>query len=189
MPRLVLISVRVLLLVAGAWFTFQAMRPAPSAQAVSGEALQKNFPPDVVFARAFWRSPAADDRILHAERLEWSDAEGVTRWQAFLAVAPGPALKEWLGSNPFSLVPAPDLELNIPNSPAWFPKNTAQFTIQKGLFGQMVMLTASGGSPVYLTDQGKGFARPATTQTPQSTPSEKIPNRLPNAPPPTIPRS
>jgi hypothetical protein len=161
MPRLLTILAGALLLALGAWFTFQAARPVTPTKEVSGEALQKNFPPDVVFARAFWRSPATDDRILHAERWEWSDADGVTRWQAFLEVAPGSALQEWLASNPFSLVSSPDLDSDIQNPPTWFPNNTAHFTIQKAPFGQMVILTAPGGSPVYFTDQGRGFARPA----------------------------
>ncbi len=47
----------------------------------------------------------------------------------------------------------------------------------------MVILTAEGGSPIYFTDHGKGFARPAAP--PISAPPANPPaNRLPNAPPP-----
>lgn len=37
--------------------------------------------PVAVFQRAFWKRPAADDKILHAERREWSGADGVQKWQ------------------------------------------------------------------------------------------------------------
>ena len=58
-----------------------------------------------VFRRAFWRTPAAEDRILHAERREWADDEGVARWDWFLEVEPSAELRNWLQQdNPFALV-------------------------------------------------------------------------------------
>jgi hypothetical protein len=39
-----------------------------------------------IFKRAFWRRPENDDKLLHALRHEWSDADGLQRWQWFLVV-------------------------------------------------------------------------------------------------------
>jgi hypothetical protein len=184
MPRLLLISATILLLALGAWLAFRAMRPAPLPETAPGESLEKSFPPELVFRRAFWRRPAPEDRILHADRREWSDSGGVTRWQAFLAVEPGPALREWLATNPFSLAAVPSPSRDIPNPPAWFPKKTGGFTIQQSPIGNMLLLTAPGGSPVYFTDHGQGFTRPAATNAPPPASSPVPQNRLPNAPPP-----
>jgi hypothetical protein len=184
MPRLILISATILLLALGAWLAFRAMRPEPPPAAAPGETLQKSFPPELVFRRAFWRRPTPEDRILHADRREWSDSGGVTRWQAFLAVEPGPTLRAWLATNPFSLATVPSPSREIPNPPAWFPKKTYGFTIQQSPIGNMLLLTAPGGSPVYFTDHGQGFTRPAATTTASPAPNPIPQNRLPNAPPP-----
>jgi hypothetical protein len=181
--RLILPVLLIAALAAAAWFLFRAQRPAAPPETTPAESLEKSFPPELVFRRAFWRRPAPDDRILHADRREWSDAQGVTRWQAFLAVEPGPALREWLATNPFSLATVPSPAREIPNPPDWFPKNLDGFTIQKSPVGNTAILTAAGGSPVYFTDHGKGFARPAETPIP-APPANPPANRLPNAPPP-----
>jgi hypothetical protein len=47
--------------------------------------------PVKIFQRAFWASPTGEDEILHAERREWSNADGVQKWQWFLVVEPSPA--------------------------------------------------------------------------------------------------
>ena len=184
--RLLLPVILIAALAATAWFFFRAQKSTPTPETTTSETLEKSFPPELVFRRAFWRRPAPEDRILHADRREWSDAQGVTRWQAFLAVEPGPALREWLATNPFSLAKVPALSGEIPNPPAWFPKNFEGLTLQQAPIGNMAMLTAAGGSPVYFTDHGKGFARPTETPTPAK-PAPVPANRLPNAPPP-IPR-
>jgi len=181
--RLIFSATLIAALAVGAWFFFRVQRPVEKPDSASRETLEKSFPPELVFRRAFWRRPAPEDRILHASRREWSDAQGVTRWQAFLAVEPGPTLREWLATNPFSLATVPSLAREIPNPPEWFPKKLDGFTIHQSPIGNMVILTAPGGSPVYFTDHGKGFARPAETPVPAQ-PSPMPSNRLPNAPPP-----
>ena len=183
MPRLVITFAVILFLAIGAWLSIRALRSDQPLDATPGETLQKSFPPEFIFSRAFWRRPAEGDRILHADRREWSDSAGVTRWQTFLAIEPGPTLRLWLATNPFDLatVPAPSRE--IPNPPAWFPNKFDTFTIQQSPVGNMVILTAPGGSPVYFTDHGRGFTRPTATPAPPA--ANPIPqNRLPNAPPP-----
>lgn len=181
--RLIPAAILIAALGIGAWFLHRALRPAPTPETAPGESLEKSFPPELVFRRAFWRRPTPDDRILHAVRREWSDSEGVTRWHAFLAVEPGPALREWLATNPFSLATVPTISREIPDPPGWFPKKFEGFTVQQSTNGNMLILTAPGGSPVYFTDHGKGFARPAETPIPPQ-PSSAPANRLPNAPPP-----
>jgi len=183
MLRLVAILAGALLLALGAWFTFRTTRQVVPTQEVSGEALQKNFPPDIVFGRVLWRQPSPDDRILHALRREWSDQQGVTRWQAFLAIEPGPALRDWLATNPFSLASVVSATREIPNPPSWFPKKLGGFMIQQAPLANMLIFTAPGGSPVYLTDHGQGFARPAAKPAPLDLPTASS-NRLPNTPPP-----
>ena len=181
--RLLLPAILIAAFAVAGWFLFRAQRPAPTPETTPGETLEKSFPPELVFRRAFWRRPTPEDRILHAARREWSDTQGVTRWQAFLAVEPGLALRDWLATNPFSLATVPALSSEIPNPPEWFPKNFEGLTIQQSPIGNMVILTAPGGSPVYFTDHGKGFAR--TAETPVPVPPATAPaNRLPNSPPP-----
>jgi hypothetical protein len=182
--RLLLSAILMAALAASAWFLFRAQKSTPTPETTPGETLEKSFPPELVFRRAFWRRPAPEDRILHASRREWSDAQGVTRWQAFLAVEPGPTLREWLATNPFSLATVPSLAREIPNPPEWFPKKLDGFTIQQSPIGNMVILTAGSGSTVYFTDHGQGFARPAATTAPPPASSPAPQNRLPNAPPP-----
>ena len=96
----------------------------------------------------------------------------------------GARLRAWLATNPFSLATVQFPSREIPNPPAWFPKKTDGFTIQQSPIGNMLLLTAPGGSPVYFTDHGQGFTRPAATTAPPPAPNPPPQNRLPNAPPP-----
>jgi len=119
--------------------------------------------PALVFKKAFWRTPASDDRILHAERREWSDASaGVTRWSWFLAINPSPALREWLATNPFSLA---TLSSNVKISalykaPTWFPEDTAGFQIQQNASGSFFVIYSSKENLIFATDSGHGFEKP-----------------------------
>ena len=85
--------------------------------------------PELVFRRAFWRRPGAGDEILHAERREKAgDGASVAEWRWYLVVKPGPELRAWLATNPFSLHPAPaaaGLELNAAGHPVWFAPRLA----------------------------------------------------------------
>jgi len=138
--------------------------PPPSPSAVMGEAgLALTEDPALVFKKAFWRRPANDDKILHAERREWSDpAAGVKRWSWFLAVTPSPALLEWLESNPFSLA---TLSSNVRIShlykaPTWFPKDTDGFQIQKNASSSFFLLHSKEENLIFATDSGYGFEEP-----------------------------
>lgn len=123
-----------------------------------------------VFQRAFWRRPSPEDRILHAERIQWSaSAGGVRKWQWFLAVEPGPALLKWLReTNPFSLQQTTTYEAARDSGqtqrPAWFPATAgAPWEIQRG--GTMTLLFDLKSNRLYATDAGHGFTRPAVSGT------------------------
>ena len=76
--------------------------------------------PVKIFQRAFWASPASDDKILHAERREWKDSDEVQKWQWFLVVEPSPALlKRLRDDNAFALKPAASASPPA-EAPAWF---------------------------------------------------------------------
>jgi hypothetical protein len=107
----------------------ESVPPAAStlAQASDGMTLTTITDPVLVFQKAFWRRPARDD--LNAERREWStSADGVRQWRWFLAVKPGPALREWLAGNPFSLGETSS-PADLDSAPAWFPKASKEFII------------------------------------------------------------
>ena len=140
-----------------------------------------------VFRRAFWKRPAPEDRILHAERREWTEetGAGVSRWQWFLAVEPGPELVKWLREdNAFGLRPAAAVE--PPRPPEWFPRDTSGFTILASRNpGGLTLLFSPDNKTLYATAAGKGFAPGAPEPaTPSVAAAPPPPGRLPATPPP-----
>ena len=120
-----------------------------------------NHDATAVFQRAFWRRPAADERILHAERIEWADPQnGVAKWQWFIAVEPGAEFKTWLREkNPFSLAAADSFQSPADTRhPAWFPASatSGDYEIHHG--DTMCVLFARDGGRIYATASGHGFA-------------------------------
>lgn len=121
--------------------------------------------PAVVFQRAFLRRPLADDRIVNAERREWSDPSGgVVRWQWFLAFEPAAGTREWLAGNPFALaeVSAPVWPEDTADVPAWFPRDLTGWIIQQKSGGGLTILRSRDGRRVCARDEGFGFAGTAT---------------------------
>ncbi len=154
--------------------------------------LATTMPPEEVFKRALWRHPALDDKILHAERREWTkdNASGVAQWQWFLAVEPGPALKKWLREqNPFSVHPVGNADApEINGAPPWFPADNSGYIIHTGgTTGSLVFLWSRKGNTLYATASGAGFApgapEPATPAPATATASGRLPNTLPPASP------
>lgn len=142
-----------------------AVHPVPAPLPVMAGTLTKAEDPKAVFQRAFWRSPAADDEILHAERREWSD-EGreTTHWQWFIALRPGRAFSAWLkDSNPFALQPRREAVSfrTYASAPAWFPESADPDTyeIHKAPGGQMTLLFSRQQNLLYATDAGTGFQK------------------------------
>ena len=159
-----------LLFVWGAWTVYRsAPPPAELTRGVpvtgpGGSSLSATTDPAAVFQKAFWRRPAPDDKILHAERREWtSSADGVRKWQWFIAFQPGPQTSEWIASKPFGLAPAPSgfSLASLENRPAWFPGQVSDFRIQQDREGHLIWIQATDGSVLYATDSGFGFAVPA----------------------------
>ena len=130
--------------------------------------LNTSTDPTLVFQKAFWRRPDSADKILHAERREWSgQGKDVREWQWFLAVNPSPNLAEWLKTNPFSLPVFNDLykyEGSAPK-PDWFPNDFAGFEIHKAPQGRFVLLFSAEKNLLYAIDSGAGFAPPTRNLT------------------------
>lgn len=132
---------------------------SPSDQLV----LNTSTDPTLVFQKAFWRRPDSNDKILHAERREWSEqGKDVREWQWFLAVQPSPGLSEWLQTNPFSLSPSNEpIKYNeAAPKPDWFPSDFSGFEILKAPQGRLVMIFSAEKNLLFAMDSGAGFAPP-----------------------------
>jgi hypothetical protein len=122
--------------------------------------------PVEVFQRAFWKRPAADDKILHAERREWSDDDGVQKWQWFIAVKPSTELLKHLrDDNAFGLVSAA-AESPSDDSPTWFTYNPKKFDSLQDPHGEMCVMFAKSGKRLLATGSGGGFRKGANSLTP-----------------------
>ena len=146
--------------------------PAPAAgvpvapAAPAGPVAKAERDPVAVFQRAFWRRPASDDRIVHAERVEWVEgADKVDRWSWFVVVEPGDAFRTWLlQENPFSLAPvAGAVPARSAAAPAWFPSDAelARCTQYRARGGGLTVFVDPAKNRFYATDSGRGFAPPA----------------------------
>ena len=131
-----------------------------STATADGMKLVTNTDPTLVFQKAFWRRPSSDDKILHAERREWSSADGVQKWQWFISVRPGPQLLEWLKSNPFSLT-STESPPSPKQAPAWFPQKTGNFQTQQNTEGRFILMLSSDQKQLFATDSGEGFSEPS----------------------------
>ena len=165
-PRILAIAAVVLTAVAATVLWQRNSEAVPAAQPTTtatadGMSLMTATDPTLVFRKAFWRSPASDDQILHAERREWSAEDGVKKWQWFIAVKPGPQLLAWLKSNPFSLAPRKSAP-NFEKPPAWFPKTSADFQIQQNAEARLTLMLSADEKQLYATDSGFGFGPPIT---------------------------
>lgn len=112
--------------------------------------------PVEIFQRAFWRRPGEKDRILHAERREWSNNDGVQRWAWFIVIEPGAELLAYLREkNPFQLqsAAAPQIE----NAPEWFtPPAKAEIRSRDAFH----LFCSRDGRTLHASASGKGFAPP-----------------------------
>ncbi len=140
-----------------------------------------------VFYKAFWQRPTAGDEILHAERHDWRDAEGVTKWRWFLAVRASPGLLKYLrDDNAFGLVPAKSALLPD-DKPAWFSFNPSEVMVLKSPRGKMQLVFQTRDNTLFAMDAGGGMQRgapePAPVKPLQSPPQPPA-GRLPATPPP-----
>ena len=135
-----------------------------------------------IFKRAFWRRPSKEDQILHAERHEWSDEDGLQRWQWFMVVKASPKLiKDLRDDNAFGLVPGSSGPL-IPEAPVWFVFKPDNFsTFQSPQTGLRLMFS-KGDNTLYATDSGRGFTKGApepAKSARQGSGAERLPARMP----------
>lgn len=136
--------------------------------------------PVIVFQKAFWKRPGTADRILNAERREWSDRHGVTRWQWFLEITPSPELIRYLREeNAFglNLIPAADIPQNAPE---WFIRDTTATSILANAGGMRLIFT-KGDAKLFATSNGGGL-RPGTPEAAKPAKSSDG-FRMPSSPP------
>lgn len=140
--------------------------------------------PVKIFQKAFWRSPAAEDEILHGERREWLGEDGVGKWQWFLVVKPSPELVKYLrDDNAFGLVSA-DAMPELVDPPAWFTFKSHEVELLKAPTANLSLIFSKTGDLLYATDSGDGF-RPGAPETGTSVhESPSSSGRLPTTPPP-----
>jgi hypothetical protein len=133
-----------------------------------------------VFRKAFWKQPTALDRILHAERREWSDGGDVSKWQWFIALEPSPDLVRYLKvDNVFSLT-ATASPAAISNPPAWFSFPPGEVEVLQDPGGNMQLFFGKGDGLLHATATGGGFARPV--KTPSPSPRQVVPTSNPGRP-------
>ncbi len=135
----------------------------PAAQSVAVPVSAGSSPtttltdPAEVFQKAFWKRPTADDKILKAERMEWSDETGVTRWQWHLMVKPSPGLIEYLITNNAFMLARSSKPLTLKNPPAGFPTSAEGYGIFTNAAGNFVLLWSESENLLHATDSGSGF--------------------------------
>jgi len=138
--------------------------PSPLVPVAPVETLATTLDSVAVFHRALWRRPQPDDTILNAQRRDWSDAEGVTHWDWFLAISPGPQLQAWFATNPFSLQkvsqPRSSHLRDLAQAPAWFPKDFVNLDVFEALSGNFLLVVDPETKGIFLSDSGGGLTRP-----------------------------
>jgi hypothetical protein len=161
--------------------------PANPAAQHEGTMALKSDQADV-FRRAFWKRPDATDKILHAERREWTKEgeTGLSRWQWFIAVEPGSSLTKWLREdNAFGVRPAKTATFT--GAPDWFPRDLSSYEVRTGgTGGSLVIMFSRDGKKLYATDAGKGFTKgaPEPVKTTTASRIQSSAGRLPASPPP-----
>lgn len=140
--------------------------------------------PVEIFQKAFWRRPTAGDKILHAERREWADVDGVKKWQWFIIVEPSPGLVKYLREdNAFSLAAAASVPV-IKNSPTWFAIDYGDTEILQAPNGSMCLFFSKSKQLLHATDSGGGFHAGAPESAKPVATSPEVKGRLPLTLPP-----
>jgi hypothetical protein len=173
------------------WRRFDAP-PAPQVVAASNTAAVVDPPTSIesepvqIFQRAFWVRPTPADKILHAQRREWKDAEGVQKWQWFLVVEASPTLlKRLRDDNAFGLMPAATTRPPT-DAPEWFVFNKDEVSVLQAPQGKLQLIFSNDKHTLYATDSGHGFRAGAPESEKPAAPAPKatVPGRLPSAHPP-----
>ena len=185
----VLIPITVVSLTALAWLGARLGEPAPEPPHPAGQ-----FDPPTttvldgaeVFQRAFWRRPGPTDKIHHAERRQWADETGITRWQWFLSVTPSRALLRHLfEDNAFQLLRIDATASLPPGAPSWFPQDIHNFEVHQSGDAGMSLFYDPKNARLCATSTGSGFTSAARAPaTPEPSAKTIPPRRLPSTPPP-----
>lgn len=159
--------------------------------AAGSSSAEENTAPDVtvtdgaaVFQKAFWKRPTTGDRILHAERREWLDASGVSRWQWFLVIQPSPEIVRYLREeNAFRLRKTDTM--TVPrDAPEWFVSGKERSNVMASAGDVMQLAFTAGDARIYAVGSGGGF-RPGVPETPAGPAAAAAETgRLPASPPP-----
>ena len=185
--RSLLVLTTVFAVAASAFFIWSVRRPpvlpAPAGPLPAPPTLTNADPVDV-FQKAFWKRPTEADKILHAERREWADAEGIKKWEWFLVVEPSPALMKHLKEdNAFSLSSSPTIAAAA-QSPPWFRYEPEDFESLGSTARGMVLMFGKSENVLYATSHGGGFS-PGAPEQPRGVPAAASnAGRLPPSPPP-----
>ena len=142
--------------------------------------------PAVVFQKAFWKRPVPEDQILQAERREWQDTTGLSKWQWFISVKPSaPLVDHLVRDNAFGLSTSHDSRFDTTAAaPSWFPTKTTPGTqILTSGNGTFTLLWDKENNHLHATDSGTGF-RPGAPEPGQPVASARPVGRLPPTPPP-----
>jgi hypothetical protein len=158
--------------------------PAPAGPAPAPAPPTRTYADPVdVFQKAFWKRPAEADKILHAERREWADGDGIKKWEWFLAVEPSLALMKHLKEdNAFSLAPSPTIAAAA-HSPPWFRYQPEDFETLGSTQRGMALMFGKSKNMLYATSSGGGFQAGAPERAPV-VPAGSKPGRLPGTAPP-----
>lgn len=175
------------------WHWFDAPLP-PQVAAASNTVAMVNPPTSIdnepvrIFQRAFWVRPTSSDKILHAERREWKDTDGVQKWQWFLVVEPSDSLlKRLRDDNAFGLMPAAAVSPPT-DAPGWFVFNKDGVSVLQAPQGKLQFIFSNDKRTLYATDSGHGFRAGAPEPIkPAPPPQTPVPGRLPNTRPPLPP--
>lgn len=192
-PRKYLIALAALA-VAGLVWALLPEKTTPPAQSASVIKKPVAEPPSKIltdapalFRRAFWKKATAADKILHAERREWGEGEGLKKWQWFLVVEPSPELLKYLREeNAFGLTAATPIPA-AEGTPDWFAYQEADVETLRTRTGSMRVSFHRTKPLLYATAFGAGFtpgakeaaAKPAQPARPE------LAGRLPRTSPPT----
>ncbi|MEI7908892.1 MAG: hypothetical protein WCK77_04585 [Verrucomicrobiota bacterium] len=166
--------------------------PVPHVAAASNTGPAVDAPTSIesepvqIFQRAFWARPTPADKILHAQRREWKDSDGVQKWQWFLVVEPSAALlKRLRDDNAFGLMPAAAASPPA-DAPAWFVFTTDKVRALKSPQSNLQLIFSIDKHTLYATDSGRGFraGAPEPIKPAAPAPQAPAPGRLPSAHPP-----
>jgi hypothetical protein len=112
-----------------------------------------------IFQKAFWRRPTPADKMLHAERREWTNkTDGVRQWQWFLAVEPGPGLVDAV-TKAFTLKPGQLNKQHYTSAPKWLREMlNDESTLLTDSTGSFHLIHDAKQNILLATDLGHGFA-------------------------------